>query len=86
MITNEFVIQYGYPCKNEENAEWHWEDEHQQGKYTFDNGDTTGAEFALAAAEAYAAYCDYLESRDEPDFRMGHRVVHRISSDEVLTK
>lgn len=82
-IHSEFVVQYGYRC-SKDSDEIHWDDEPHAGRYAFEDGDDVAKDLALGAAKTYAAYCDYLESSESPEFIMTHRVVHRIASDLVV--
>lgn len=79
-IVHEFVVQYSFPKMKDEEEE-HWSDE-GGCNYTFDPEDPDNTDLAKAAAVAYAKYMDHCE-KDE-DFKVVHRVVHRISSDLVV--
>lgn len=80
MIAHEFVVQYAFP-KMEGETEEQWMDE-SSCDYTFDPEDSDNVDLAKAAAVAYARYMDSCE-KDE-DFKIVHRVVHRITSDMVV--
>ena len=81
MIKHEYVVQYEFGGKSDGEEEF-WDDESGAGRYVFDPNDQEGKALALAAAKAYATYCDHLEKCD--DHPLFHRVVYRLTSDEVI--
>lgn len=82
MIKHEFVVQYDFGHKTDDGSTDFWDDEGGAGRYTFEPEDPEGKALALAAAKAYATYCDHIEKcENHPLF---HRVVYRLTSDEVI--